>query len=99
MLSKVSPVVLFLDFNAASEAQNVTNSYSTGYFSTLTFRREFGTSRTLQISIDGDPIFTQDGFEQGMFGTNMRRVGFCYLQLTMTVFGCSSSWAEAKTAR
>jgi hypothetical protein len=99
MLSKVRPVVLFLDFNAASEAQNVTNSYSTGYFSTLTFRREFGTSGALQISIDGDSIFAQDGFDQSMFGTNMRRVGFCCFQLILTVFGCSSSWAEAKTAR
>lgn len=55
-------------------SRNVTNSFSTGYFSTLTFRREFGASKTVKITIDGNTIFSQDGFDQGSFGTNMRRV-------------------------
>ncbi|CAG5096940.1 Oidioi.mRNA.OKI2018_I69.XSR.g14856.t1.cds [Oikopleura dioica] len=55
-------------------SQNVTNSYSNGYFSTLTFRRDFGATKALKISIDGNIIFSQDGFDQGTFGTNMRRL-------------------------
>ncbi|CBY36887.1 unnamed protein product [Oikopleura dioica] len=60
--------------NSVKDAQNVTNSYSTGYFSTLTFRREFGTSGTLKISIDEKAVYAQDGFVQSMFGINMRRL-------------------------